>query len=153
MQSSIDLNFVYVLWWKRPREVRGLISNVERAGARILVGPNTVPVGARRSRIRNSAYPLFNSFNTARSSANSHNIRRKPTPPIWRIFANGFPATRIVEISEEHSRIIIAVMVTERKLAIATIRRRFACLRALFRWIAESEMTPSPFATWRRQLP
>lgn len=59
----------------------------------------------------------------------------------------------IAEISETTLKNYLATIVTERKLAIATIRRRFACLRALFRWVAEIEKTPSPFATWRPQLP
>jgi integrase/recombinase XerD len=40
-----------------------------------------------------------------------------------------------------------------RKLAIATMRRRLACLRAFFRWQAERSDMPDPFTGWRPALP
>jgi integrase/recombinase XerD len=40
-----------------------------------------------------------------------------------------------------------------RKLSVATVRRRFACLRAFFRWRAEVGDAPNPFAEWRLKLP
>jgi site-specific recombinase XerD len=44
-------------------------------------------------------------------------------------------------------------MVGRRRLAAATIRRRFACLRAFFRRQAQLERAADPFTTWRLQLP
>jgi len=40
-----------------------------------------------------------------------------------------------------------------RKLTVATVRRRFACLRAFFRRAAERGHCADPFANWRPQLP
>src|SRR6202140_977149 len=44
-------------------------------------------------------------------------------------------------------------MVGSRKLAVATVRRRFACLRAFFRRACEKHDLPDPFANWRPLLP
>ena len=44
-------------------------------------------------------------------------------------------------------------MVDRRKLAIATVRRRFACLRAFLRRFVLLELAPDPFSKWRLQLP
>lgn len=44
-------------------------------------------------------------------------------------------------------------MVGKRKLAPATIRRRFACLRAFFRRLADLGHLSNPFAAWRLRLP
>jgi integrase/recombinase XerD len=44
-------------------------------------------------------------------------------------------------------------MVGPRKLATATVRRRFACLRAFFRRAAERGQTSDPFSSWRLKLP
>lgn len=44
-------------------------------------------------------------------------------------------------------------MVGERKLTVATVRRRFACLRAFFRRAAGKEGCPDPLATWHPLLP
>jgi site-specific recombinase XerD len=44
-------------------------------------------------------------------------------------------------------------MIESRKLAIATVRRRFACLRAFIRRFAALELAPDVFARWRLQLP
>jgi site-specific recombinase XerD len=44
-------------------------------------------------------------------------------------------------------------MVDRRKLAIATVRRRFACLRAFLRRYVLLELTPDLFSRWRLQLP
>ncbi len=41
----------------------------------------------------------------------------------------------------------------DRKLAIATVRRRFACLRAFIRRFVALELAPDVFARWRLQLP
>jgi integrase/recombinase XerD len=43
-------------------------------------------------------------------------------------------------------------MVDRRRLALATVRRRLACLRAFFRHAAERGLGPDPFATWRPRL-
>ncbi len=44
-------------------------------------------------------------------------------------------------------------MVGSRKLTVATVRRRFACLRAFFRRACEKHDYPDPFANWRPLLP
>jgi site-specific recombinase XerD len=44
-------------------------------------------------------------------------------------------------------------MVGSRKLTVATVRRRFACLRAFFRRLANKEQCPDPFGDWRPLLP
>ena|SRR5579862_137430 len=44
-------------------------------------------------------------------------------------------------------------MVGSRKLTVATIRRRFACLRAFFRRACEKHALPDPFANWHPLLP
>jgi site-specific recombinase XerD len=44
-------------------------------------------------------------------------------------------------------------MVGARRLSVATVRRRFACLRAFFRRAAAREGMADPFANWRPLLP
>jgi site-specific recombinase XerD len=44
-------------------------------------------------------------------------------------------------------------LVGERKLTVATVRRRFACLRAFFRRAAGKDQCPDPFANWHPLLP
>lgn len=44
-------------------------------------------------------------------------------------------------------------MLTRRKLAITTVRRRFACLRAFFRHHSELAQSANPFASLKLQLP
>src|SRR3954453_17930080 len=44
-------------------------------------------------------------------------------------------------------------MIDRRKLAIATVRRRFACLRAFIKRCAALDLAPDVFARWRLQLP
>ena len=44
-------------------------------------------------------------------------------------------------------------MVGRRKLAVSTVRRRIACLRAFFRRVTKQQQMPDPFAEWRPILP
>jgi site-specific recombinase XerD len=44
-------------------------------------------------------------------------------------------------------------MVGTRKLTVATVRRRFACLHAFFRRACQREQSPDPFVNWRPLLP
>ena len=44
-------------------------------------------------------------------------------------------------------------MIAERKLAVATVRRRIACLRAFFRWNTDARAASDPFQGWRATLP
>jgi site-specific recombinase XerD len=61
---------------------------------------------------------------------------------------------KVSEICETTLKSYLAAMVSERKLAVATVRRRLACLRAFFRWLADNRQQASnPFAAWRPQLP
>lgn len=55
-------------------------------------------------------------------------------------------------IKTDHLRAYLEHM-TERKLSAATIRRRLACLRAFFRFVADRDGTPNPFDGWRLKLP
>jgi integrase/recombinase XerD len=44
-------------------------------------------------------------------------------------------------------------MIGSRKLSAATVRRRFACLRAFFRWLTDAGRLADPFAGWKLKLP
>ncbi len=44
-------------------------------------------------------------------------------------------------------------MVGTRKLTVATVRRRFACLRAFFRRAVQKDQCPDPFTNWHPLLP
>lgn len=57
------------------------------------------------------------------------------------------------EISGNTLKDYLTKMVEKRKLAVATVRRRFSCLRTFFRRLANLRQTPDPFANWRLQLP
>ena len=59
----------------------------------------------------------------------------------------------LAEISSTTLKNYLADLVTERKLAVATVRRRFACLRSMFRRLADQEKSVDPFTVWRLQLP
>ena len=58
----------------------------------------------------------------------------------------------LVEVSEETLKSYLAEMLVNRKLTAATVRRRFACLRAFFRKLADDGHLSNPFAGWRLQL-
>jgi integrase/recombinase XerD len=57
------------------------------------------------------------------------------------------------EISGATLKNYLENMVGERKLALATVRRRFACLRAFFRRLTDLGCVSDPFAGWRLRLP
>jgi integrase/recombinase XerD len=59
----------------------------------------------------------------------------------------------IQEISTVTLKDYLAEMVSKRKLAVATVRRRFACLRAFFGRQVDLQEMPDPFSGWRLQLP
>jgi len=59
----------------------------------------------------------------------------------------------VTEISTATLKEYLEHMVGTRKLTVSTVRRRFACLRAFFRRVANQEDAPNPFATWRPLLP
>ncbi len=44
-------------------------------------------------------------------------------------------------------------MVGERRLSVATVRRRLACLRSFFRFLGREHAEPNPFGTWKPVLP
>lgn len=55
-------------------------------------------------------------------------------------------------ISEQHLKGYLTELVSQRRLATSTVRRRFACLRAFVaRMVALGRMT-DPFATWHPEL-
>jgi site-specific recombinase XerD len=57
------------------------------------------------------------------------------------------------DISEATLTAYLADMVGRRKLAVSTVRRRFACLRAFFRRFVDLGEVLDPFAKWRLRLP
>jgi site-specific recombinase XerD len=59
----------------------------------------------------------------------------------------------ITEVSEVTLKNYLSDLVGQRKLAAATVRRRFACLRAFFRRLVELGQLSDPFGNWRLQLP
>jgi site-specific recombinase XerD len=59
----------------------------------------------------------------------------------------------VAEISNNILRLYLAEMISHRKLAVSTVRRRFACLRALFQRSAGLAEVTNPFTGWRIQLP
>ena len=59
----------------------------------------------------------------------------------------------IGDVSLDLLKAYLEDMVGSRKLAVATVRRRFACLRAFFRRACEKHDCPDPFANWRPLLP
>jgi site-specific recombinase XerD len=59
----------------------------------------------------------------------------------------------VADISATTLKDYLEDMVGARKLAVATVRRRFACLRAFFRRAAARDGMADPFANWRPLLP
>ena len=59
----------------------------------------------------------------------------------------------IGDVSPDTLKQYLEDMVGERKLSVATVRRRFACLRAFFRRGAGKDQCPDPFANWHPLLP
>jgi integrase/recombinase XerD len=57
------------------------------------------------------------------------------------------------DVSTETLKAYLQSIVTERKLAGATVRRRMACLRGFFRRLAELGRAADPFLGWRLKLP
>ena len=58
----------------------------------------------------------------------------------------------LADVVEDTLKEYLAKMIGERKLATATVRRRFACLRAFFRHATDGKETLDPFAKWRPKL-
>jgi integrase/recombinase XerD len=56
-------------------------------------------------------------------------------------------------LSTNSLKAYLNVLVAERSLAVSTVRRRIACLRAFFRRIAELGVLADPFLGWRLSLP
>jgi site-specific recombinase XerD len=65
----------------------------------------------------------------------------------------GGTTTAVADISAARLKDYLEDMVGTRKLAVATVRRRFACLRAFFRRAAARAEIADPFAGWRPLLP
>jgi len=61
------------------------------------------------------------------------------------------PATEA--ISTDLLKSYLEHMVAERKLSVASVRRRLACLRGFFRRLAELKRADDPFVGWRLKLP
>lgn len=58
----------------------------------------------------------------------------------------------LADVSERTLKNYLAEMVGRRKLAAATVRRRFACLRCFFRRLATVGQLTDPFSSWRLQI-
>ena len=58
----------------------------------------------------------------------------------------------LADVSEKTLKSYLAEMIGERKLAAATVRRRFACLRSFFRRLATLGQLQDPLSSWRLQL-
>ncbi|HML13708.1 MAG TPA: tyrosine-type recombinase/integrase [Xanthobacteraceae bacterium] len=63
------------------------------------------------------------------------------------------PGRSLSQVSSDTLKEYLADMVGARKLAVTTVRRRLACLRAFFRRLQELGQASDPFSTWRPQLP
>jgi site-specific recombinase XerD len=63
------------------------------------------------------------------------------------------PAASLDDITEAVLTAYLTDMTQRRGLALATVRRRFACLRAFTRRCVALELMPDPFLRWRLQLP
>jgi site-specific recombinase XerD len=69
-------------------------------------------------------------------------------------FSNWLGHDRLIsEITPDTLKEYLEHLFSARKLAVTTVRRRFACLRAIFRRISERQHVKSPFADWRPLLP
>jgi integrase/recombinase XerD len=58
----------------------------------------------------------------------------------------------VADVVEDSLKEYLADMISERKLATATVRRRFACLRAFFRYATDGQDITDPFAKWKPKL-
>jgi integrase/recombinase XerD len=69
-------------------------------------------------------------------------------------FRRSLPAGAVAaEVDVATLQAYLAELVGVRKLSVATVRRRFACLRAFFRNLVRQSDVPDPFSNWRLQLP
>jgi site-specific recombinase XerD len=59
----------------------------------------------------------------------------------------------IGDVTTDTLKAYLEDMVGVRKLTVATVRRRFACLRAFFRRACQKQQSPDPFVNWRPLLP
>jgi site-specific recombinase XerD len=59
----------------------------------------------------------------------------------------------IGDVTTDTVKAYLEDMVGSRKLTVATVRRRFACLRAFFRRVCQKQQYPDPFVNWRPLLP
>jgi integrase/recombinase XerD len=59
----------------------------------------------------------------------------------------------LASITEASLTDYLTDMIQRRKLAVATVRRRFACLRAFIRRFVSLELATDVFSRWRLQLP
>jgi integrase/recombinase XerD len=62
------------------------------------------------------------------------------------------PDVAVTEITTDTLKSYLENMVGDRKLTTATVRRRFACLRAFFRRLKDLEKASDPFSQWRPAL-
>jgi integrase/recombinase XerD len=69
-------------------------------------------------------------------------------------FRKWLPAEkRREDVTEEDLKLYLEDMVSKRRLSVATVRRRLACLRGFFRRQAEFGLYKDPFGSWRPKLP
>ena len=63
------------------------------------------------------------------------------------------PGSGVADVTEGILKDYLSDLVGRRKLTAATVRRRFACLRAFFRRLAEAGQITDPFGSWRLRIP
>src|SRR5437588_7534175 len=68
-------------------------------------------------------------------------------------FAAWLAASNPAEVGTETLKAYLKAMVSDRKLAVTTVRRRMACLRSFFRRAADRDRVSDPFAGWKLALP
>jgi site-specific recombinase XerD len=68
-------------------------------------------------------------------------------------FCRWLPAgPAVADVVENTLKEYLVDMISQRKLATATVRRRFACLRAFFRHATDRQDIPDPFGKWKPKL-
>jgi integrase/recombinase XerD len=61
--------------------------------------------------------------------------------------------TKSCDVKTDDLRNYLEDMITGRRLSVATVRRRIACLRSFFRYFDEGKVLSDPFIGWRLKLP
>ncbi len=100
----------------------------------------------------NSAKTRFLTFCEVERRLSKHTIQAYSFDLLdfWEWLSTNLQCDRV---TENDLKLYLENMVAERKLSVATIRRRLACLRAFFRHVSSLGEMNDPFANWRPRLP